>query len=82
MSVNGEIVMVNSFGYLNAEQYPLLTFYVGMTLFYLVVAAGWGYLYWRHRTQLIDLHHFLSWILGCQIIQSVFMLIEYEIQNT
>ncbi len=79
VTVSGEITMTNTFGYLNAEQYPLLSFYIWITCAYLLGAAVWAFLCLKHRSQLIELHHFLSWILGCQIVQGVFMIIEYEV---
>ena len=80
--MTGEITTANTFGYLNAEQYPLLAFYIWTTIGYLIVGIVWALLCLKHRSQLIQLHHFLSVILGFQIVQAIFMVIEYEIQNS
>lgn len=53
-----------------------------MTLAYLVIDAFWILLCLRYRSQLITLHHFLSAIFLSQTIQSIFMVIEYETQNS
>ena len=64
VEVSGEIEFSNSFGYLNAEYYPLLTFYPAMILTLMGVGAIWAFLCFKHRSQLIMLHHFLSALLA------------------
>jgi hypothetical protein len=76
------VTQKNSFGYLTAEYYPLLRYYLGVTLAYLLVDLIWLALCMKHRSQLIHFHHFLSVVLVSQTVQSIFLLIEYEIQNS
>mgnify|MGYP000890466915 CR=1 FL=1 len=39
--VKGQISFVNSFGFLNADQYPLMRFYLVMFFVYLVATSYW-----------------------------------------
>lgn len=41
VNISGTIEMVNSYGYLNAEQYRLIQYYLWVGLIYCVVALGW-----------------------------------------
>jgi Lung seven transmembrane receptor len=82
IELNGEITLENTSGYLNAEQYPLLRFYLIMTLVYLFLDGLWLIQCLRHRPELILLHHFLSLILATQTVQAAFYTIEYYLQNS
>lgn len=63
LEISGEITQKNTHGYLNAEYYPLLSFYTWVSLAYLGIDLLWLALCFRHRSQLITLHHFLTVIL-------------------
>ena len=67
---------------MNAEYYPLVYFYTWVILGYIAVDLLWMALCLRHRNQLIVLHHFLTLGLLFQTVQSIFMLIEYDIENS
>jgi hypothetical protein len=63
LHISGEIEMQNSFGYLSAETYPLLKFYIGMAVAYFFIDIVWVFLCFKYYDNLILLHHFLSMIL-------------------
>jgi hypothetical protein len=79
--VSGNVTFRNSFGYLNAELYPLLNFYISMTIIYLILGSVWGYLLKRYNEYLITMHHFITLLLILGFIESVFMYFEYYIYN-
>jgi Lung seven transmembrane receptor len=60
--------MANTHGYLSADDYPLLKFYFGMAIGYVVIDAVWIFLCVKHYSNLILLHHFLSMILVTQTV--------------
>ena len=60
--------MSNTHGYLSADEYPLLKFYTGMAIAYLIIDAIWIFLCIKHYGNLILLHHFFSMILVTQTI--------------
>ena len=39
--LNGQISFVNSFGFLNADQYPLMQFFLVMFFFYMLASGYW-----------------------------------------
>ena len=41
LSVNGEIAYINTFGYLNAERYPMIAFYEVSLLVYVIICLVW-----------------------------------------
>lgn len=63
IQLTGEIEMSNTHGYLSADEYPLLKFYMGIAIVYLVIDAVWIFLCVKFYDNLILLHHFLSMIL-------------------
>jgi K+-sensing histidine kinase KdpD len=81
LQIKGEVERQNSHGYLSAEDYPLLKFYMVMAVVYLVIDAIWVSLCIKHYAHMILLHHFLSMILLTQTVQSLFQVIEYTIMN-
>ena len=72
---------MNSFGYLNAEIYPLIPFYGACVGVFVLIGAVWAFLCYRHQDQVITLHHFISIILAFQLVQAIFTLVEYQFQN-
>jgi hypothetical protein len=74
--------MSNTFGYLSAQDYPLLKFYMAMVVVYLAIDAIWIFLCFKYYDNMILLHHFLSMILLTQTIWSIFSVIEYYLQNS
>jgi hypothetical protein len=63
ISITGEIETSNTHGYLSADEYPLLHFYMGMAIAYLVIDSIWIFLCVKFFENLILLHHFFSMIL-------------------
>jgi hypothetical protein len=48
LNISGSIEMINSFGYLNAEIYPLITYYLWMGLLLSFVGMLWTYVMLKH----------------------------------
>ena len=53
--VAGEMVWRNPYGYLPADEFPFLWFYMVMLLVYIVLACGWGALLYINRADIISL---------------------------
>ena len=81
ISISGNITFKNTFGYLNAELYPLLNFYIVSTILYLVLGIVWGILLKKYSEFLIAMHHFLTLLLVLGFVESAFMYFEYFIFN-
>ena len=74
--------MSNTHGYLSADEFPLLNFYMGMAIAYMVIDAVWVFLCVKYYDNLILLHHFFSMIMLTQTVQALFQVCEYYITNT
>lgn len=55
VEVKGEMVWLNPYGYLPADEFPFLWFYMVMLLVYIVLAVGWGALLYVNRQDIISL---------------------------
>lgn len=82
LNITGTIELINSFGYLNAEQYPLLTYYLWMGLIYGLIGMLWTYFMLHHKTQIIALHYFITLIFVLCIFECLLMFLEYSVFNT
>lgn len=51
ITISGTIAFVNSFGYLNAELKPMMSFYLVMFAVYLSAGILWSLLLYRYRDQ-------------------------------
>lgn len=81
ISVDGTLIYANTFGYLNAERYPLIMYYAVTAGVLTLVCFIWLCVCFNHRSQLIFIHHFISIILASQLIQALFMIVELYIIN-
>lgn len=81
ITLSGNITFKNTFGYLNAELYPLLNFYITSTVVYVILGCIWGFLLKRYNEYLITIHHFITLLLALGFIESIFMYFEYYIYN-
>lgn len=48
LKISGEVELSNSFGYLSADEQPLIRFYSWMALIYFVIDAFWIFLCLKH----------------------------------
>jgi hypothetical protein len=55
VKVVGEMIWLNPYGYLPADEFPFLWFYMVMLLVYIVLAVAWGALLYRYRQDIISL---------------------------
>lgn len=53
VSISGTISFINSYGYLNAELKPMMTFYMVMFFVYLLVGIIWNFFLQKYRDQQI-----------------------------
>ena len=66
----GTILFRNVFnGQLPAAEYPKVNFYLGLTLAYVVFAAAWGYLCFRHMSDLLPIQYYVSMLAGFLVIE-------------
>ena len=66
----GTVLFRNVFnGQLSAAEYPKVNFYLGLTVAYVVFAAAWGYLCFRHMSDLLPIQYYVSMLAGFLVIE-------------
>jgi len=66
----GTILFRNVFnGQLSAAEYPKVNFYLALTLAYVVFAGAWGYLCFRHMSDLLPIQYYVSMLAGFLVIE-------------
>ena len=66
----GTILFRNVFnGQLSAAEYLKVNFYLGLTVAYVVFAVAWGYLCFRHMSDLLPIQYYLSMLGGFLVIE-------------
>jgi Lung seven transmembrane receptor len=58
--VTGTISFENSYGYLQADVYPLLPFYEHMLTVYMLLALLWGFWMLKQRSNKVAVHNSIS----------------------
>ena len=79
--MNGTVEFRNEFGYLNAEFYPLLKFYLLALIIYGLMGFIWGSMLKKYNDYLIIVHHFVTVMIVLGFIEAVFMYFEYRWYN-
>ncbi|KAF4604973.1 hypothetical protein EYR40_003756 [Pleurotus pulmonarius] len=78
----GTILFHNTFeGKLPATDYPKVNFYFAMLLLYTTLAAGWGWLCYRHVNELLPMQYYLSSLVGLLVIEMVANFAYYRYLN-
>ncbi|KAJ8702293.1 hypothetical protein PTI98_001024 [Pleurotus ostreatus] len=78
----GTILFRNTFeGKLPATDYPKVNFYFAMLLLYTTLAAGWGWLCYRHVNELLPMQYYLSSLVGLLVIEMVANFAYYRYLN-
>ncbi|KAI0068150.1 hypothetical protein BV25DRAFT_1793885 [Artomyces pyxidatus] len=78
----GTVLFQNKFhGQLAATDYPKTTFYLIMFISYVVLGAAWGWMCYRHITELLPIQYYLSCLVGFLIIEMVANLAYYRYLN-
>ncbi|KAI0308170.1 lung seven transmembrane receptor-domain-containing protein [Multifurca ochricompacta] len=81
-SYRGTVLFRNIFdGQLAATDYPKVNFYLIMLLLYSALAAAWGWLCYKHVTEILPLQYYLSCLVGFLIIEMVANLAYYRYLN-
>ncbi|KAL5494927.1 hypothetical protein ACEPAI_389 [Sanghuangporus weigelae] len=79
---SGVILFKNTFdGNLPASDYPKVNFYFAMALVYVVMAAAWGWLCYRHKEELLPLQYYLSSLIALLVIEMVANFAYYRYLN-
>jgi Lung seven transmembrane receptor len=67
---SGTILFRNVFnGQLPAAEYPKVNFYLALTLAYVVFGGAWGYLCFRHMSDLLPIQYYVSMLVGFLVIE-------------
>ncbi|KAH9049366.1 lung seven transmembrane receptor-domain-containing protein [Lactarius hengduanensis] len=81
-SYHGTVFFQNVFdGQLAATDYPKVNFYLAMLLIYSALAAAWGWLCYRHVSEILPIQYYLSCLVGFLIIEMVANLAYYRYLN-
>ncbi|KAL1760917.1 lung seven transmembrane receptor-domain-containing protein [Schizophyllum commune] len=81
-SYKGTVLFRNKFdGKLPAADYPKVNFYFAMFLVYLVFAGVWGWLCYKHRTELLPIQYYLSSLIGLIVIEMLASWAYYRYLN-
>ncbi|KAI9512542.1 lung seven transmembrane receptor-domain-containing protein [Russula earlei] len=81
-SYRGSVLFQNVFdGELAATDYPKVNFYFVMLLMYAALAAGWGWLCYKHVTEILPIQYYLSCLVGFLIVEMVANLAYYRYLN-
>ncbi|EIM92270.1 uncharacterized protein STEHIDRAFT_46983 [Stereum hirsutum FP-91666 SS1] len=68
-------------GQLAATEYPKVTFYLVMFIVYAVLGGAWGWLCYKHLSELLPLQYYLSGLVGFLIIEMLANLAYYRYLN-
>ena len=79
--IQGQISYVNSFGFLNTDQYPLLQFYLVMFFIYAVGVFYWVRLMRKHDENKVSLHYYFLGLLLVTCIECAITFLEYDVYN-
>lgn len=77
VSLTGTVVFKNEFGFLNAELYPLVKYYMISMVIFGVITTVWCYLLKRYSEYLIVVHHFVTILIALGLLESILMFFEY-----
>jgi len=79
--IRGQISYVNSFGFLNADQYPLMQFFLIMFFVYLIATGFWI----RRMRQLgenkVGIHNYFCLLFVMTCLECAITFLEYDIYN-
>ncbi|KAI9632189.1 major facilitator protein [Dioszegia hungarica] len=71
----GEVLFRNTFeGELPAVEYPKINLYLGLSVIYLALGLGWGFLCFKHFRELLPMQYYISGTIAFLIIE---MLAQY-----
>ena len=76
--VQGQISFVNSFGFLNADQYPLMQFFLVMFFIYFCATGYWIYLMRKNPENRVSIHFYFGTLIFCTMIECAITYTEYE----
>ncbi|KAF9513850.1 hypothetical protein BS47DRAFT_1382191 [Hydnum rufescens UP504] len=69
-SFKGTVLFRNAFdGQLPAADYPKIMFYFVMTLLYLAIGGGWGFLCYKHKEEIVPIQFYVSALIGFLIME-------------
>ncbi|KAI0267235.1 lung seven transmembrane receptor-domain-containing protein [Russula aff. rugulosa BPL654] len=81
-SYKGTVLFRNVFdGELAATDYPKVNFYFAMFLLYTALAAAWGWLCYKHVTEILPIQYYLSFLIGFLIVEMIASLAYYRYLN-
>ncbi|KAF8506739.1 lung seven transmembrane receptor-domain-containing protein [Russula emetica] len=81
-SYKGTVLFQNVFdGELAATDYPKVYFYSAMFLLYTALAAAWGWLCYKHVTEILPIQYYLSFLIGFLIVEMVANFAYYRYLN-
>jgi hypothetical protein len=81
LKIAGTISYMNSYGYLNAEEYPMLRFYLMAFVFYLVASSLWIYQMRIKKEQVITIHYYFATLFLLTTVECTSAFIEYDLFN-
>ena len=79
--IHGQISFVNSFGFLNADQYPLMQFYLIMFFIYTVAVVIWVRLMRKYGENKVSLHNYFCLLFVVTCLESALFFVEYDLYN-
>lgn len=78
----GVVHFENAFeGTMPAAEYPKVGLYFWLTVVYALMAAGWGYLCFTHRTELLPIQHMITAILAFLVVDMAIQWAYMHYQN-
>ncbi|KAI0319773.1 lung seven transmembrane receptor-domain-containing protein [Amylostereum chailletii] len=81
-SYTGTVLFRNKFnGQLPATDYPKVNFYGAMLVVYLLMAAIWGWMCYKHITEILPIQYYLSCLVGFLVLEMVANLAYYRYLN-
>ena len=79
--ITGQISFVNSFGFLNADQYPLMQFYLIMFFVYLLSMGFWINMMRKNGENKVGIHNYFCLLFLVTCIECAITFLEYDIYN-
>ena len=79
--ITGQISFVNSFGFLNADQYPLMQFYLIMFFVYLLSMGFWINMMRKNGENKVGIHNYFCLLFVVTCIECAITFLEYDIYN-
>jgi hypothetical protein len=81
IKITGQVAFENTYGYLQADEYPLLRFYLYCFVIYLFVTLAWWRTMSANENNKISIHFYITVLLTTTTIECAMLFLDYDMFN-